>query len=133
MHNENLINLSKARIEHAKDCLKESDILLSAGEYKGAANRAYYAAFHAMRAMLILDEFDSKKHSGIIAKFREFYLKTDLFDKEFSESISSLFRVRTASDYDDFYVVSKNDAIAQYEKAKKISTLIENYLYTKWN
>lgn len=133
MHNEDLINLSKARIEHAKDCLKESDILLSAGEYKGAANRAYYAAFHAMRAMLILDEFDSKKHSGIIAKFREFYLKTDLFDKEFSESISSLFRVRTASDYDDFYVVSKNDAIAQYEKAKKISTLIENYLYTKWN
>lgn len=132
MHNEDLINLSKARIEHAKDCLKESDILLSAGEYKGAANRAYYAAFHAMRAMLILDEFDSKKHSGIIAKFREFYLKTDLFDKEFSESISSLFRVRTASDYDDFYVVSKNDAIAQYEKAKKISTLIENYLYTKW-
>lgn len=133
MHNEDLINLSKARMEHAKDCLKESDILLSAGEYKGAANRAYYAAFHAMRAMLILDEFDSKKHSGIIAKFREFYLKTDLFDKEFSESISSLFRVRTASDYDDFYVVSKNDAIAQYEKAKKISTLIENYLYTKWN
>ena len=133
MHNEDLINLSKARMEHAKDYLKESDILLSAGEYKGAANRAYYAAFHAMRAMLILDEFDSKKHSGIIAKFREFYLKTDLFDKEFSESISSLFRVRTASDYDDFYVVSKNDAIAQYEKAKKISTLIENYLYTKWN
>lgn len=133
MHNEDLMNLSKARLEHAKDCLKESDILLSAGEYKGAANRAYYAAFHAMRAMLILDEFDSKKHSGIIAKFREFYLKTDLFDKEFSDSISSLFRVRTASDYDDFYVVSKNDAIAQYEKAKKISTLIEDYLYTKWN
>lgn len=71
MHNEDLINLSKARIEHAKDCLKESEILLSADEYKGASNRAYYAAFHAMRAMLISDEFDSKKHSGIIAKFRE--------------------------------------------------------------
>ena len=71
LHNEDLINLSKARIEHAKDCLKESEILLSADEYKGASNRAYYAAFHAMRAMLISDEFDSKKHSGIIAKFRE--------------------------------------------------------------
>ena len=86
-----------------------------------------------MRAMLILDEFDSKKHSGIIAKFREFYLKTDLFNKEFSDSISSLFRVRTASDYNDFYVVSKNDATAQYEKAEKIITSIENYLSIKWN
>ena len=75
----------------------------------------------------------TKKHSGIIAKFRELYLKTDLFDKEFSDSISSLFRVRTASDYDDFYVVSKSDAIPQYEKAKKITTLIESYLYKKWN
>ena len=86
-----------------------------------------------MRAMLILDEFDSKKHSGIIAKFRELYLKTDLFNKEFSDSISSLFRVRTASDYDDFYVMSKSDAIAQYEKAKKILTLIESHLSEKWN
>ena len=133
MHNEDLLNLSKARIEHAKDCLKESEILLSAGEFKGAANRAYYAAFHSMRAVLILDEFDSKKHSGIIAKFRELYLKTDFFDKEFSDSISSLFRVRTASDYDDFYIVSKNDAISQYEKAKKIVSLIEKHLTKKWN
>ena len=32
MHNEDLINLSKARISHSKDCLKEAEILLSAGE-----------------------------------------------------------------------------------------------------
>ncbi len=81
-----------------------------------------------MRAVLILDEFDSKKHSGIIAKFRELYLKNKLFDKEFSDSISSLFRVRTASDYDDFYVVAKNDAVAQFEKAKRILSAVEKYL-----
>lgn len=27
---------------------------------------------------MILDEFDSKKHSGIIAKFREIYLKNGI-------------------------------------------------------
>lgn len=61
MLNEELRGLSQARLAHAEDCLKEADILLSAEEYKGAANRAYYAAFHAMRAVLILDGFDSKK------------------------------------------------------------------------
>ena len=75
LHDEDLINLSKARISHAEDCLREARLLLDGDEYKGAANRSYYAAFHAMRAVLILDEFDSKKHSGIIAKFREKYLK----------------------------------------------------------
>lgn len=132
MLNVDLINLSKARIQHAEDCLNEAKILLSANEFKGTANRSYYAAFHAMRAVLILDEFDSKKHSGIIAKFREKYIKTELFDKSVSDIISSLFSVRTASDYDDFYIVLKEDAVSQFEKAETLLNLIESYLKNKY-
>jgi len=130
--NEDLINLSKARLLHAEDCLREANLLLDGNEYKGTANRAYYAAFHSLRAILILDDFDSKKHSGIIAKFRENYLKTEIFNKEISEYISSLFRVRTASDYDDFFIVSKEDSVSQLEKAEKIVSQIKSYLKTKY-
>ena len=111
-------------------CVK-AKLLLKAEEYKGAANRAYYAAFHSLRAVLILDSFDSKKHSGIIAKFRENYLKTELFNKEISDYISSLFRVRSASDYDDFYIVSKEEAISQVDKAEKIICQVKSYLSKK--
>ena len=128
MLNEDLLNISKARLSHAEDCLREAKVLLDANEYKGAANRAYYTAFHSMRAVLVLDEFDSKKHSGIIAKFRENYLKTELFNKEISDYISSLFRIRSASDYDDFYIVSKNDAKSQLEKAQIIFEQVKLYL-----
>lgn len=132
MLNEDLINLSKARIIHAEDCLREAQLLLNGNEHKGAANRAYYAAFHSLRAVLILDEFDSKKHSGIIAKFRENYLKTELFEKEISDYISSLFRVRTASDYDDFFIVSKEESAEQLKKAEKIVSQIKIFLETKY-
>ena len=128
MLKEELINLSKARLSHAEDCLREAKLLLEANEFKGAANRAYYAAFHSLRAVLILDEFDSKKHSGIIAKFRENYLKTELFSKEISDYISSLFRVRSASDYDDFYIISKDEAKSQVEKAEIILEQIKLFL-----
>lgn len=131
MLDEDLRNLSNARLLHAFDCLNEAEILLAADEYRGTANRAYYAAFHALRAVLILDNFDSKKHSGIISKFRELYLKTELFDKSVSDAISSLFRIRSASDYDDFYVVSKQDAVQQLKNAKNIVELISNYLKDK--
>ena len=97
-------------------------------KYKGTANRAYYAAFHSLRAIIILDDFDSKKHSGIIAKFRENYLKTEIFNKEISEYVSSLFRVRTASDYDDFFIVSKQDAEEQYIRAAEMLAVIEEYI-----
>ena len=39
--------------------------------YRSAANRAYYAIFHAMRAVLALDGVDMKHHSGIISEFRK--------------------------------------------------------------
>lgn len=81
---------------------------------------------------MILDDFDSKKHSGIIAKFRENYLKTEIFGKEISDYISSLFRVRTASDYDDFFIVSKEESIAQLEKSEIIVKRIKSYLETKY-
>ncbi len=126
-----LKDLSLARIEHAKDCLREAKLLLDNGEYRGAANRSYYAAFHAMRAVLALNGFDSKKHSGIISKFRELYIKTGQFTPELSDAIGSLFNVRSASDYDDFYVASKADVELQYQRATKLVSEIASYLAEK--
>ena len=50
--------LSQARMEHAAECLSAAESLLASGSYKSAANRSYYAVFHAMRAVLAFDEID---------------------------------------------------------------------------
>ena len=63
-------------------------------------------------------------------KFRGLYIKTELFYKRVSDEISSLFRISSASDYDDFYVISKQDAVRQSENAKDIVKLILTYLKT---
>ena len=52
--------------------------------------QAVYAVFHAMRAVLILDGFDSKKYSGIISEFQRLYIKTGIFAKETSNSAGNL-------------------------------------------
>ena len=74
--------------------------------------------FHAMRAVLAYDEIDMKKHSGVIAEFRRLYVKTGVFDGDMSKTISVLFDVRTESDYDDFFIISKEDVIQQAESAQ---------------
>ena len=43
--------LAQYRAETAKDDLRAAKILLDAGEYKAANNRAYYAIFHAINAV----------------------------------------------------------------------------------
>ena len=43
--------LSRYSVETAKADLRPAKILLDAGEYKAANNRAYYAIFHAINAV----------------------------------------------------------------------------------
>ena len=108
--------------------LSYADEILKIGDYETVANRSYYAVFSAMRAVLALDSFDSKKHSGIIAEFRRRYLKNDILPKELSETIDSLVEIRQGSDYDDFYIVSKEEVTLQLKNARLFVTEVEKYL-----
>lgn len=122
------IYLSKVRIENAKECLNAAKSLYKNGSYKSAANRSYYAVFHSMRAILALDGIDMKHHSGIISEFRRLYIKTGVFDTELSTIISALFDIRTESDYDDFYVISKQEVKEQIANADLFYNEIKEYL-----
>ncbi len=126
------IGLSKARLDNAKERIEFANKIFEIGDYKTVANRSYYAVFSAMRAVLALDGFDSKKHSGIIAEFRKNYLKTDILPKELSIIIDSLVEIRQGSDYDDFYVISKEETQLQLKNAEKFVSDIEHYLKTKY-
>ena len=114
MHNKDLSNY---RLEKAGECLKEAKTLLEAEQYSGAANRSYYCIFHSMRSVLTLEDVDFKKHSAVIAYFREKYIKSGKFDDRLSDIISTLLRLRSKSDYEDFFVISKKEVSAQIENA----------------
>lgn len=131
MLSEEKIILSQTRLNIAKERIEFADEILALGDYKTVANRSYYAVFSAMRAVLALDGFDSKKHSGIIAEFRKNYIKTGLLPKELSPVIDALVEIRQGSDYDDFYVVSKAEVCEQLENAKVFIKEVESYLKTK--
>ena len=131
MQDEERKALSAARIEHASECFSSAEELYAHGEYKSAANRFYYAVFHAMRAVLAFDDVDMKHHSGIISEFRKRYIKTGAFDTRYSNIISALFEIRTDSDYDDFFAISKDEIALQIANAKDFLEKTRLYLKTK--
>lgn len=122
------IDLSLYRLEQAKQCLSSSRLLYEAGDYKGSANRSYYAVFHSMRAVLALEKTDFSKHSAVISYFRKEYIKTGVFDKSLSKTISEVFMIRTSSDYDDFYIVPKKNIYEQLENVEEFYKEIEKYV-----
>jgi uncharacterized protein (UPF0332 family) len=101
---------------------------LSVEHYRIANNRAYYCIFHAIRAVLALDGKDFKKHSSVIGEFNKDYVNTGIFDKRFSKIIANAFEIRNKSDYNDFYVVNKQQTIALVTSAKELYDKVEIYL-----
>lgn len=128
--NENLRDLSDYRLEKAKNDLESSMILLEKGKFAQSANRSYYAIFHAVRALLALDKFDSKKHSGIISFFNKNYIKNSKIEIRFGQMLTSAEKIRIKSDYDDFYVIDKDTSTNQYNNAVEFIKMIERYLET---
>lgn len=119
---------ARYRLERAKEDLDAAHLLYDNGNYRVANNRAYYAIFHALRAVLVFDDFDSSKHSGVISEFRRRYIKEGVFPAEMSKMIGSAFVVRNASDYDDMFIVSKSETTEQLANADYVYELIYKYV-----
>ena len=128
MLNEKKITLSKYRIEKAKETLRAAKINFENELYLNSASDSYYAIFHAARALLALEGADFKKHSAVISHFQRYYIKTKIFNNKLSDSISKAFEIRNDSDYEDFFVLSKGDAMKQIEDATEFIDEIEKYI-----
>ena len=127
-HNSLQKDYAKYRIERAREDLEAAHLLYDAGNYRIANNRAYYAIFHAMRAVLVFDNFDSSKHSGVIAEFRRRYIKEGIFPIEISKMIGSAFTIRNASDYDDMLIASKSETEEQINNAEYVYRILSEYI-----
>ena len=127
------VDYSRYRIKKAREDLQASMFMLTSGNMNASANRSYYAIFHALRAVLILDNFESKKHSGIISRFIHNYVKAGIFEVKFSDMIRAAFRVREYADYGDFYDVTHEQAQKQLHNAETIIASIEKYVFTRWS
>lgn len=128
MPDKEAVELSLSQLKRATDIIRFIPSYIDIGDYNGAVNRAYYAVFHAIKAVELLDNYDSKKHSGLIAHFRQKYIKTGVIDVKYSDIIQELFQFRNDSDYNILAVITLSDAQEQYENAEEFVRMIDDYI-----
>ena len=122
------IDLSRYRMRKAQEMLASAKRDIAVKDYASANNRAYYAIFHAMRAVLALDGEDYKKHSAVISRFTLNYLKPEIFTREYGKLISNASLIRNRSDYEDFYICSVADTNALFSGAESFCDEVAKYL-----
>jgi uncharacterized protein (UPF0332 family) len=124
--------LSSYRLEKAKEELQTANINFNHNKISQSVNRSYYAIFHAVRALLAYELFDSKRHSAIIAYFNQNFVANNLIDKAYYKILAAAFDIRLKCDYQDFYVVSKEEAKRQLDNATQFITHIEQYIISNY-
>lgn len=115
------------RLQTARSDLKSDRILLEAGEYRGANNRAYYAIFHAINAVHAVSGKAYKRHKDAIGSFNKDYVKTEIFPREIGRKIAEAEEIRHVSDYDDFYIASREESQRQVAVAEEFLQMAEQY------
>ena len=121
-------DLCNYRLKNSEDSLMVAEDCLEKGLYKDAINRSYYAAFYAIKALLALEEVDFKRHKDVVAYFNKTYAATERIPREVGRKVAHLQQKREKSDYDDFYLASREETVEQVENTRSVIETIRNYI-----
>ncbi len=110
MKPEQLVALLRYRMEQAHESLHEAEILLEASAFRGTTNRAYYAMFYGLLALLATKQLGTSKHSGAISLFDREFVKTGIFPREMSRHLHLAFGRRQKYDYGEMVVITEEKA-----------------------
>lgn len=128
---KHILDKCEYSIEKARDELDTSELLLDNGKFSKSLNCSYYAIFHATRALLLTDNIQRSKHSGLISEFIKQYIATGKLEKRYSKIIKGAEKIRLNTDYKFFYIVSKDEAVEQLKNATAFVSEIVNYIENK--
>ena len=112
----------------AHETLRESEILLAEAALRGAVNRAYYAMFYALLALLATRQLGTSRHSGAISLFDREFVKTGLFPRELSRALHLAFDRRQEHDYGEMIPLTREIAEETLQDARVFVAAIEAYL-----
>jgi uncharacterized protein (UPF0332 family) len=128
MMTENIKALVNYRLEQADESLEAARTLLDKKLIRPSLNRAYYAMFYAVLALLARRKQESSKHSGVIALFDRDFVKKGIFKKNLSRWLHDAFDLRQRSDYAAEYQASREEAEETLKNAESFVDEVKKVL-----
>ena len=108
MKSDDLAVLIRYRMEQARIALDDAKYLIDGGRSpQSIVNRAYYAMFYAVLALLQKTGKVPSKHTGAISLFDTEFVKKRIFPKALSKYLHRAFEQRQVFDYKIIEKLSK--------------------------
>jgi uncharacterized protein (UPF0332 family) len=118
-------DLSKYRLERAKESLEEAKLLGDKNHWNTTANRLYYACFYSASSYLVINNYQASTHSGIKNAFNKELIKSGLIEPRYGLLYNKLFNLRQDADYRDYRDVTEQEISPMINEVKDLIEHIE--------
>lgn len=127
--------MSPRKEEHIRDMFLKAEeklaaakLLLDHDKWNDAASRAYYAAFHAVSAVLFHHDMKFKSHGQAIGAFNKNFVKTGIFSNQWGSRLTKMMGDREAGDYRAKSDIGDQIASEDVQFAEEIVRACKRYL-----
>ena len=100
MTEENRRDNARAEAALGDDALRAAEALIAAGLPNDAISRAYYAAFHYARALLLVRGLEPKTHRGVLSLLAQHWQDPGGLSHDAISALARLQTFRSLADYD---------------------------------
>lgn len=107
------------RLGIATEKLESAELLLNNQRYADSVSRAYYAMYHAARAVLFIKNVDPHKHSGVVRMFGLYYVQPGVVEKKYGKAFSYIKELREKCDYESTTEVDADECKKVLQDAKE--------------
>jgi uncharacterized protein (UPF0332 family) len=122
-------DLALYRLKEAEESLDEAEFLFKGEKSpRSVINRAYYAMFYSVLALLIFEPYSSSKHSGVLSYFNRRFIKGELLSAELGRAINKAFDLRQRADYREQVTLTREQVAPFLNSTREFIDSVSAYL-----
>lgn len=111
----------RQQMDKANLFLGQADEMCTLRHWDLAANRYYYACFHAVQGLFISEGISAHTHAGLISQFSLNFVKTNKVSVSSGSFLARLMQLRQKADYNCAFDITE-------EEVKEIAPLAHNFV-----
>jgi len=120
-------------IEKSDKNMEQANNVANLGYWDLVANRLYYAVFHAVNAMLLIDGIKTGTHKGTSIQFGKSYVLTGIFSRQDGVLYGRLQTMREKADYQNVFALEEEEGREMIKSADELRKRICDYVSRKIN
>lgn len=117
------------QMEKANRFLSQAEEMYAMQYWDLAANRYYYACYHAVQGLFIAYGLPAaKKHSGAVTQFSLHFVKSGKIELTYGSFFARMMQLRQKADYNCAYDITEKDLMEQVTLSRSFICKIEQLI-----